>query len=144
VIPARTRKGRGFSEIEDREGWHGRPLPAEMAERAIVELGGERHMVVTGRRPEGGSPRAWADGEVSLPRYELGAKVATRLAFGQALAAVGARGRVTALDGEVDNSTHLEEFAKAHPERYFRATNKIRGGASPPGRTTSLRCPRTG
>ena len=63
---------------------------------------------------EGGSPRAWPDGEVSLPRYELGAKVATRLAFGQA-----ARGRVAALDGEVDNSTHLEEFAKAHPERYF-------------------------
>jgi transketolase len=40
VILARTRKGRGFSEVEDREGWHGRPLPAEMAERAIVELGG--------------------------------------------------------------------------------------------------------
>jgi len=119
VVLARTRKGRGFSEVEDREGWHGRPLPEQMAERAILELGGERHLVVSGPRPEGGSPRAWPDGEVSLPRYELGAKVATRLAFGQALAAVGARGRVVALDGEVDNSTHLEEFAKAHPERYF-------------------------
>jgi transketolase len=119
VIVARTRKGRGFSEIEDREGWHGRPLPAEMAERAILELGGERHLTVTGPRPADGSPRSWPDGEVSLPRYELGAKVATRLAFGQALAAVGARGAVIGLDGEVDNSTHLEEFAKAHPERYF-------------------------
>ena len=119
VILARTRKGRGFSEVEDREGWHGRPLPAEMAERAILELGGERHLVVSGPRPEDGSPRTWPNGEVSLPRYELGAKVATRLAFGQALAAVGARGHVVALDGEVDNSTHLEEFAKAHPERYF-------------------------
>jgi len=119
VILARTRKGRGFSEVEDREGWHGRPLPAEMAERAILELGGERHLTVTGPRPEQGSPRAWPSGEVSLPQYELGAKVATRLAFGQALAAVGARGNVVALDGEVDNSTHLEEFAKAHPERYF-------------------------
>ena len=56
---------------------------------------------------------------MSLPRYELGDKVATRLAFGQALAAVGARGDVVALDGEVGNSTHAEEFAKAHPERYF-------------------------
>jgi transketolase len=26
VIVARTRKGRGFSEVEDREGWHGKPL----------------------------------------------------------------------------------------------------------------------
>ena len=119
VIVARTRKGHGFTEIEDREGWHGRALPPEMAERAIVELGGERHLVVTGPLPEPGTPRAWPDGEVSLPRYELGAKVATRLAFGQALAAVGARGHVVALDGEVDNSTHLEEFAKAYPERYF-------------------------
>lgn len=119
VILARTRKGRGFDEIEDREGWHGRPLPEPMAERAIIELGGERNLTVTGPLPEGGSPRDWPSGPVSLPRYELGAKVATRLAFGQALAAVGARGHVVALDGEVDNSTHLEEFAKAHPERYF-------------------------
>ncbi|HXZ74426.1 MAG TPA: transketolase [Streptosporangiaceae bacterium] len=119
AILARTRKGRGFSEIEDREGWHGRPLPEPMAERAILELGGQRHLVVSGLRPDGGSPRAWPSGEVRLPRYEAGAKIATRLAFGQALAAVGARGDVVALDGEVDNSTHLEEFAKAHPERYF-------------------------
>jgi transketolase len=119
VIVARTRKGRGFSEVEDREGWHGRPLPEPMAERAILELGGERHLTVRGPRPADGTPRAWPDGEVSLPRYEPGAKVATRLAFGQALAAVGARGAVVGLDGEVDNSTHLEEFAKAYPERYF-------------------------
>src|SRR5262249_29565293 len=119
VILARTRKGRGFSEVEDREGWHGRALPADMAERAIVELGGERHVTVTGLPLEGGSPRIWPSGEVRLPLYELGAKVATRKAFGEALAAVGARGDVVALDGEVGNSTHLEEFAKVHPERYF-------------------------
>jgi transketolase len=119
VILARTLKGRGFEEVEDHEGWHGRALPEPMAERAIIELGGERHLTVTGLRPEGGTPRAWPSGEVSLPRYDLGAKVATRLAFGQALAAVGARGTVVALDGEVDNSTHLEEFAKVYPERYF-------------------------
>ncbi len=119
VILARTRKGRGFSEVEDREGWHGRPLPPEMAERAIVELGGERHLTVSGLRPEGGTPRSWPSGTVSLPRYELGAKVATRKGFGEALAAVGARGDVVALDGEVDNSTYAQDFAKAHPERYF-------------------------
>jgi transketolase len=119
VILARTRKGRGFSEIEDHENWHGRPLPAEMAERAIVELGGERHLTVRGLRPEGGSARIRPSGEVTLPRYELGAKVATRKAFGESLAAVGARSDVVALDGEVGNSTHAEDFAKAHPERYF-------------------------
>jgi transketolase len=119
VILARTRKGRGFSEIEDQENWHGKPLPAEMAERAIVELGGERHLTVRGPRPEAGSARTRPSGEVTLPRYELGAKVATRKAFGESLAAVGARSNVVALDGEVGNSTHAEDFAKAHPERYF-------------------------
>ena len=119
VILARTRKGRGFSEIEDREGWHGRPLPAEMAERAVVELGGERHVTVRGPRPAGGSPRTRPSAEVILPRYAMGAKVATRKAFGESLAAVGARSDVVALDGEVDNSTHADDFAKAYPERYF-------------------------
>jgi transketolase len=119
VIIARTRKGRGFSEVEDREDWHGKPLPAEMAERAIVELGGERHMIVTGPLPESGAPRIRDMGEVILPRYEPGAKVATRKAFGAALAAVGADPTVVALDGEVGNSTFTEDFAKAHPERYF-------------------------
>jgi len=119
VILARTRKGRGFSEIEDREGWHGRPLPAEMAERAVVELGGERHVTVRGPRPAGGSPRTRPSAEVILPRYAMGAKVATRKAFDESLAAVGARSDVVSLDGEVDNSTHAEDFAKAYPERYF-------------------------
>src|SRR5208282_6219282 len=94
-------------------------LPAEMAERAIVELGGERQITLRGPRPEDGSPRVRPSGEVRLPRYELGAKVATRLAFGQALAAIGARSDVVTLDGEVGNSTHAEEFLAKYPERYF-------------------------
>jgi transketolase len=119
VIIARTLKGKGFSEVEDKEGWHGTALPPEMAERAIVELGGERAIVVTGPLPEPGAPKVRDIGTVTLPRYELGAKVATRKAFGEALAALGARPEVIVMDGEVGNSTHTEDFAKAHPGRYF-------------------------
>ena len=119
VVLAQTRKGSGFSEVEDREGWHGVPLPKEMAERAIIELGGERHLTVQGPLPEDGTPRTRPNGEVKLPSYSLGDKVATRVAFGQALKAVGARSNVVVLDGEVGNSTHTEEFAKVYPERYF-------------------------
>jgi transketolase len=122
VVLARTKKGHGFSEVEDRENWHGKPLPPEMAERAIVELGGERHLTVRGPVPEpSGRPAApdRGDAEVVLPRYELGAKVATRKAYGEALAALGARRDVVAMDGEVSNSTFAEDFAKAYPERYF-------------------------
>src|SRR3984885_429720 len=121
VIVARTRKGQGFSEVEDREGWHGKPLPEPMAERAVVELGGERNLLVRGPRPtQAAKPRPAANGaEVKLPGYERGQKVATRKAYGDALAALGARRDVVAMDGEVSNSTFADEFAKAYPERYF-------------------------
>ena len=121
VILARTLKGRGFSEVEDREDWHGKPLPAGMAERAITELGGERHLLVRGPVPGEADPRRAAGGraEVKLPTYDRGQKVATRKAYGDALTALGARPDVVAMDGEVSNSTHADEFAKAYPERYF-------------------------
>ncbi len=121
VILARTRKGRGFSEVEDREGWHGKPLPPEMAERAIIELGGERNLIVRGAVPQKAASRPAADGraEVKLPGFERGQKVATRKAYGDALAALGARPDVVAMDGEVSNSTFADEFARAHPRRYF-------------------------
>ncbi|WP_026239852.1 transketolase [Parafrankia discariae] len=121
VILARTRKGEGFSEIADAEGWHGKPLPEDMAARAIIELGGERNLRVRGPVPpvDLARPAPAQKPAIKLPTYELGAKVATRRAYGQALAAVGAHTDVVALDAEVSNSTYAEDFAKAHPDRFF-------------------------
>ena len=124
VILARTVKGKGFTEVEDRNGWHGKPFPADMAERAIAELGGVRQLALRGPRPAAtpatnGNRRA-ATGAVTLPRYAVGDKVATRKAYGDALVAVGAHDpRVVALDGEVSNSTYADAFARAYPHRYF-------------------------
>jgi transketolase len=120
VIIARTIKGKGFSEIENKENWHGKALPPDMAERAIAELGGVRHLRVDGEKPEPGEP-AIKDQRVTvtLPTYKKGDKVATRKAYGDALKAIGVRPTVVAMDGEVSNSTYAEEFAKAYPERYF-------------------------
>ena len=120
VIIARTVKGKGFSEVENKDGWHGKALPPDMAERAIAELGGIRHLRVDGQKPEPGMP-AIKDRkvDVALPTYKKGDKVATRKAYGDALKALGARPTVVAMDGEVSNSTFAEEFAKAYPDRYF-------------------------
>ncbi|MFI0913904.1 transketolase [Streptomyces abikoensis] len=120
AVVARTVKGRGVSEVADQEGWHGKPLPADLADRAVAGLGGVRHLSVRGPRPPDGAPVPRpAAGPVELPRYELGEAVATRSAFGKALAAVGARPEVVVLDAEVGNSTHTQDFEKAYPERYF-------------------------
>ncbi len=122
VILARTKKGSGVSEIEDHESWHGKPLPEDLAQRGIEELGGERDLLVRGPLPAPGvaATLSEVDGLTPNPTYELGSKVATRKAFGDALLALGGQNlRVVALDGEVNNSTHADEFAKAYPDRYF-------------------------
>ncbi|MEU1790997.1 transketolase [Streptomyces sparsogenes] len=119
AIIARTVKGRGVASVENREGLHGKPLPD--AEEAIAELGGPREMAVPVLGPPEVSvaPRS-REGSLSLPRFEPGEDVATRDAFGQALAALGsARDDVVVLDGEVGDSTRAEFFAKEHPERFF-------------------------
>ncbi|MEU1226578.1 transketolase [Streptomyces sp. NPDC005828] len=122
VVVARTVKGRGVAEVADKDGWHGKPLPEDMAARAVAELGGVRDLRAHGPLPPArppARPSARHAEPVELPRYEVGDAVATRVAFGAALAALGARPDVVVLDAEVGNSTHAEEFAKAHPERYF-------------------------
>jgi transketolase len=118
VVVARTVKGKGVAAVEDVNGYHGKPL--DDPEPAIAELGGERDFRIEVARPEAVEPHRFPGGELELPRYEVGSQVATRKAYGEALAALGAaRGEVVALDGEVSNSTFAELFAKAHPERFF-------------------------
>jgi transketolase len=120
VVIAKTIKGKGFSEIEDKDGWHGKALSPEMADRAIKELGGVRNLTIEVARPEPGEPAiADASAGVTLPTYAKGDKVATRKAYGDALKALGVRSSVVALDGEVSNSTFADEFKKAYPERFF-------------------------
>ncbi|MEV8033644.1 transketolase [Streptomyces sp. NPDC086182] len=119
VILARTLKGKGVASVQDREGLHGKPLPD--AGQAIAELGGVHDRRVDVRQPPAArTVHAVRSGHLDLPRYETGDEIATRDAFGQALAALGAaRGDIVALDGEVGDSTRTEFFAKEHPDRFF-------------------------
>jgi transketolase len=119
VIVAKTIKGKGVKAVENQPGWHGKAL--DDPEQAIEELGGERNIRVEVAKPDfEGEPHSFEERPLELPSWELGEEVATRLAYGEALVAVGAsNGKVVALDGEVSNSTYAERFAKADPERYF-------------------------
>ncbi|HSE82790.1 MAG TPA: transketolase [Gaiellaceae bacterium] len=118
AIVARTIKGKGVSAVENKNGWHGKPL--DDPEAAVAELGGERNLTIQVHVRERMGPNAFPGGSLELPRYELGTEVATRKAYGDALAALGgADGRVVALDGEVSNSTYSELFQAAHPDRFF-------------------------
>ena len=120
VILARTNKGHGVEWVEDQENAHGKAV--ERWEEAIEALGGDRGTTVSVAKPEGapGKPLSTGSGEgAELPTYELGKEIATRKAYGEALAALGnTRPEIVALDGEVSNSTFSEIFRAAHPERY--------------------------
>jgi transketolase len=119
AIVARTIKGKGVKAVENKPGWHGKAL--DNPDEAIAELGGIRNITVEVAKPEtSGRTFEIEYSELELPRYELGDEVATRKAYGEALAALGkARGDVVAMDGEVSNSTFAEIFKDAVPERYF-------------------------
>lgn len=124
LIIARTVKGHGVSEIADRNGWHGKPLPADLSERAIEELGGYRGVKISVAKPDTVAPVPTAPTAVPKlveyvrPTYEE--DVATRQAYGDTLQALGAvRPDIYVLDGEVGNSTFANIFESAFPDRFF-------------------------
>ena len=120
LIIARTMKGAGVSFMADKDGFHGKALDATQLEAALEELGGQTNVEVSVQHPEpAGSPER-TNGDVTLPTYAMGEKVATRQAYGDALKALGdARNDVVVVDAEVSNSTMAEVFKKAYPERFF-------------------------
>ncbi len=126
IVLAKTVKGKGLLDVEGKEGEHGKPLKPELAERVIASLEQQLQGALLPWTPK--LPKAAeAQGRPPEPRpagpppYRPGDKeVATRKAFGDALAAVGcANPEVVVLDGDVKNSTYTEEFEKACPDRFF-------------------------
>jgi transketolase len=118
AIVARTIKGKGISFIEDKPGWHGKALNAEESKRALAEIGDEPSRAFESPRPPKWSPPKVIAGHPVFKAYTE--PVATRKAYGDALAAVAAaRSDVVALDAEVSNSTHAEEVKKTAPDRFF-------------------------
>ncbi len=119
MIVARTEKGHGVSEVADKEGWHGKAFPPDLAERAIEELGGVRSITITPPKPDPWMPvGAGAPAGAAAPTYAE--PIATRKAFGDTLAwLAGERSDLVVLDGEVGNSTYTEDVEAVAPERFF-------------------------
>ena len=126
MILARTLKGKGLAAIEGKDGWHGKALKkGDETDTAVAEL--EKQMVAGAEKPVIAGPRSKARAEASAdysripaPAFKLGDQVATREAWGVALAAVGAiDARVVGLDADVKNSTFSDKFEKVAPGRFY-------------------------
>ena len=120
AIIAKTFKGKGVSFMEDKDGWHGKPVkdPAQLG-KAIAELGDTDVSIdVPGRRYPASPSRPASEIHVTAS-YEKGAKIATREAYGDALAQLAKSAHeVVALDGDTKNSTFSEHFKDQAPERF--------------------------
>jgi transketolase len=123
VLLARTLKGKGVSFIEDKNGWHGRPLKADEMARALEEIGclpdvDSRKFV---HKPKPFKKKK-AVSSFDFPRTVYKDKTATRLAYGNALLSLGkVNPYVVAIDGDVKNSTYADKFFEAFPGRSFQS-----------------------
>lgn len=125
AIIAKTFKGKHFPKIEDLENWHGKPL-GDSADVVIKHLEGliknKGSITLQPLSPLDVAPKVSISNIVlsSKPNYKLGEVVATRLAYGTALAKIAASNdRVIALDGDTKNSTYSDKLKNAFPDRYI-------------------------
>ena len=126
VIIARTLKGKGVSFMEDKDGWHGVPVPAgEKLERALQDIGEDSELeepfqlTPPNRNGDGSFPAAAQEAALEAPHYSPEDLVATRQAYGAALAKLGkANPAVVALDGDTKNSTYSNKFLADYPDRF--------------------------
>ncbi|MBK5256834.1 MAG: transketolase [Vicinamibacteria bacterium] len=123
IILARTLKGKGAPIMEDKDGWHGKPVKkGEELESALAAIGevdlGE--ILVPSRR-YGHSRPAPAQFSVS-PAYKTGDLVATREAYGSALEQIGSQcASIVGVDGDTKNSTFSDRLKKARPAQFVDA-----------------------
>ncbi len=124
AIIAKTIKGKGVSFLENKDGWHGKPLGKEDLEKALKELG-EVDLEIRGEINKpinklSNYPISNNKSIIQKLNYKLGEEVATRKAYGNALKRLGGGyPNIVSLDGDVKNSTYSEIFKESFPDRFF-------------------------
>ena len=122
VVVAKTLKGKGVSMLENRDGWHGKPVPKPDLPKVLEELSkplGSNEFKPNPRKAEFSLPQGEPNVQITISR-QSGESAATREAYGDALVKVAEKEpRVIALDGDTKNSTYSEKLLKAHPERFL-------------------------
>ncbi|KAM5327090.1 LOW QUALITY PROTEIN: transketolase-like [Glossophaga mutica] len=123
AITAKTFKDQGITGVEDKDSWHGKPLPQNMADQIIQEIHSQiqtkKKILATPPQEDTPSVDITNIHMPTLPSYKVGAKIA-RKAYGQALAKLGqANNCIISLDRDTKNSTFSDLFRKEHPDRFL-------------------------
>jgi transketolase len=121
AIIAKTFKGRGVSFLENKDGWHGKPLKKDELQKALAELGEvDDNLKFSLRKPGQTKLPANAFKEVDIElSFDKHKEYATREVFGDVLVKLAEKNQeIYALDADVKNSTFTETFQKAISNRF--------------------------
>ena len=130
IILAKTIKGYGIAEVENKNGYHGKvfaqqemdTIQKELEARFAREASYKADVVWKAHIPQTIAPvsESCVDVAINKPEYKISQMVATRKAYGQSLVALGKRCKqVISLDAEVNNSTFAQTFDEAYPDRFI-------------------------
>lgn len=128
AILARTVKGKGVAEWEDKDGWHNKMLPKDVYEKALAKFGKTGPVHAEIKKPEihvvtgfskNGTTRVNSR-YPAISEYDREIAVATKQAFANALVRLSATDpRIAVLDADVANSLHTDLFKNAYPARFL-------------------------
>jgi len=121
MIIAKTIKGKGVSFVENINGWHGKALNQDELVRALGELGDvDKGTVGKIAPPPEERPEVINPAPIEDINYEIGDKIATRKAYGNALVRLFPKyTKIVALDAEVSNSTYSKSLKDKYPNNFI-------------------------
>jgi len=119
AIIAKTFKGKGVSFLENKENWHGKPVPKEMLEKALAEIPDAKMPKIKITIPQISAAKKLRAEKMAFTDYKIGSSVASRMGYGSGLANLAKSSElVVAVDAEVSNSTYSEEVKKVNPKQF--------------------------
>lgn len=122
AIIAKTIKGKGFPEIENINGWHGKDLSPELLQKALEHISNPEMPDIQIKKPTSIPQHKYNKIKSKLTDYILKEEVATREAYGKALANLAlSNPDILAIDAEVSNSTYSAEVKKQTPKQFIEA-----------------------
>ena len=122
VIIAKTIKGKGVSFLENKEGWHGKPLNKEQLKKTLKEIPNPKIQGFKIRKPKSSNKKLTRVLVIKQIKYNLDGEIATREAYGDALVSLAiSNPLVLGVDGEVSNSTFLQKLKKVKPKQFIEA-----------------------
>lgn len=118
---AKTKKGAGVGFMEDKDGWHGKPIPQGQFAEAIQCIGEfDTHTFGTILKPESTQKGDGLPTDPTQQECTIDTFMSTREAYGHALADLATHNKnIIALDAETSNSTYAEFVKKETPEQFI-------------------------